>query len=207
MNQEEKILEFDQIKEKWMEFAVTEKARQEIRESVPILSESMLMSRLRETTEARQLLETCGNPPLVSMDGMEVFLRIASRGECLSAGQLEQVKLALVAVKRLISYRERGKAYDNSLAYYAEKCLQTAEKLSESGGNELIIRQIITAAKGTALLNSAGALLLSDGDFSEWKKEADKWLKEYKEGWLLGNKPSELYVIEEFINSIPSTGH
>lgn len=92
-------------------------------------------------------------------------------------------------------------------ADYAEKCLQTAEKLSESGGNNLIIRQIITAAKGTALLNSAGALLLSDGDFSEWKKEADKWLKEYKEGWLLGNKPSELYVIEEFINSIPSIGH
>ena len=104
MNQEEKILEFDEIKEKWMEFAVTEKARQEIRESVPILSESMLMSRLRETTEARQLLETCGNPPLVSMDGIEALLRTVSRGECLSAGQLEQVKLALVAVKRLISY-------------------------------------------------------------------------------------------------------
>lgn len=85
-------------------------------------------------------------------------------------------KLYCEFVNRIIDYTaSKGKAaIKNALkksgakpADYAEKCLQTAEKLSESGGNELIIRQIITAAKGTGLLNSVGALLLSDGDFSE----------------------------------------
>lgn len=176
MNQEEKILEFDQIKEKWMEFAVTEKARQEIRESMPILSESMLMSRLRETTEARQLLETCGNPPLVSMDGMEVLLRTASRGECLSAGQLGQVKLALVAVKRLISYLERGKAYDNSLAYYAEN-LDDLEMLRASIEGAIYNSEVADSA--SSLLRDIRRSILRSEE--KMREKADQVIRGNKE--------------------------
>ena len=176
MNQEEKILEFDQIKEKWMEFAVTEKARQEIRESVPILSESKLRSRLRETTEARQLLETCGNPPLVSMDGIEALLRTVSRGECLSAGQLEQVKLALVAVKRLISYLERGKAYDNSLAYYAEN-LDDLEMLRASIEGAIYNSEVADSA--SALLRDIRRSILRSEE--KMREKADQVIRGNKE--------------------------
>lgn len=117
---EERILEFDKIKQLWLEYAFTEKAKQMITETVPFLSEGELNARLRETTESRQLLEKCGNPPLVALSGMEEIMLIASKGDCLSAHQLELVKNALTAVSRLMSYLERGKAYDNSLAYYVE---------------------------------------------------------------------------------------
>ena len=120
MIHEEKILEFDKIKEHWTEYAHTEKAKQLITEAAPILSERELTARLRETGEARQLLEKCGNPPLVSLNGIEEFLAVASKGDCLAAWQLEHVKNALVAVRRLFSYLERGKGYQNSLAYYSE---------------------------------------------------------------------------------------
>jgi len=130
MNQEERILEFDKIKKLWMEHAFTDKAKKMIEATAPILSELELKTRLRETTESKQLLERCGNPPLVSLSGLEEILQIASKGDCLTATQLEQVKSFLVAVGRLSGYLERGKNYENSLAYYEEN-LDTLESLRE----------------------------------------------------------------------------
>ena len=120
MNHEEQTLEFDKIKQRWAEYAYTDYAKQQIAEAAPILSELDLTARLRETGEARQLLEKCGTPPLVSLTGMEELLHVAAIGDCLAAWQLEQLALALTAFKRLADYLERGKAYRNSLAYYAE---------------------------------------------------------------------------------------
>ena len=120
MNHEERILEFDKIKEVWLSHTMTEHAKARIREMVPYLSEMELIAALRETTESKQLIEKCGNPPLVSLGGMDDVLLVVSKDDCLSAVQLEIVKAALVAVRRLKDYLERGKAYDISLAYYAE---------------------------------------------------------------------------------------
>ncbi len=120
MNQEERILEFDKIKELWLAYAMTEHAKTRISEMVPYLSEMELIAALRETTESKLLIEKCGNPPLVSLSGMDEVLMVVSKDDCLSAAQLEIVKAALVAVRRLKDYLERGKAYDISLAYYAE---------------------------------------------------------------------------------------
>ena len=120
MNQEERILEFDKIKELWHAYAMTEHAKTRISEMVPYLSEMELIVALRETTESKQLIEKCGNPPLVSLSGMDEVLMVVSKDDCLSAAQLEIVKAALVAVRRLKDYLERGKTYDISLAYYAE---------------------------------------------------------------------------------------
>lgn len=120
MNQEERILEFDKIKELWLAYAMTERAKTRISEIVPYLSEMELIAALRETSESKQLIEKCGNPPLVSLNGMDEILMVVSKDDCLSATQLEIVKSALVAVRRLKDYLERGKVYDISLAYYAE---------------------------------------------------------------------------------------
>ena len=49
MNQEEKILEFDKIKLRWQEYAVTERAREKISETKPVLSRRELDVLLRET--------------------------------------------------------------------------------------------------------------------------------------------------------------
>ena len=120
MRKTEEILEFDKIKEKWAQLALTEQARQRIMEQEPCLSETELALRQRETTEARTLLEKEGTPPLVSMEGIGTLLAVASRGDCLTAAQLEQIESALTAVKRLKDYLDRGKALELSLPYYEE---------------------------------------------------------------------------------------
>lgn len=176
MNQEERILEFNKIKQIWMEYAFTEKAKQMITETVPFLSERELTARMRETTESRQLLEKCGNPPLVSLNGMEEILMIASKGDCLAPWQLEQVKSALIAVKRLMDYLERGKAYDNSLAYYVENLDDLADLKEE----------INTAIYGDEVADRASARLQDirrDIQRSEEKmrEKADQVIRSNKE--------------------------
>lgn len=131
MKQNEKILEFNKIKERWLTLAMTENAKKMIEEAEPILVERELTARLRETTESRELLEKCGNPPLVALEGMEEIQMIAARGECLSPYQLTQVVNALVAVRRMMDYLERGKGYQNSLAYYGENLNELAELKNE----------------------------------------------------------------------------
>lgn len=130
MNQTEKTLEFDKIKENWKELALTDWARQEIEKTEPCLSELELKARLKDTTEARMLLEKCGNPPLTSLEGICELMVISEKGGCLTAAQLERLGMTLVSFRRVKAYLERGKAYQIGLPYYAEN-IDALEELEE----------------------------------------------------------------------------
>ena len=130
MNKTEQILEFDKIKENWKSLALTRQAKEQIAAACPILSESELRARLRETTEARILIEKCGNPPLAAFTGIEAYLAAAQKGSCLSAVQLEEIGTALVAIRRMKSYLGGGKCYGFSLPYYDEN-LDSLPELEE----------------------------------------------------------------------------
>lgn len=176
MNSIEHILEFDKVKEKWMEFAYTEWAKEEIKKTIPIMDESKLLARQRETSEARILLEKGGTPPLVSLEGIEELIEIAEKGGCLSGQQLEQMETTLVAVKRLKDYLNRCKQFEISLAYYEEN-LQELEEI-----REMIHLQI----RNGAVDNNASKLLKSlrsDIERAERKmrEKADLVMKSHKE--------------------------
>ncbi|MCI9135725.1 MAG: DNA mismatch repair protein MutS [Lachnospiraceae bacterium] len=120
MIQTDQVLEFDKIKEKWRELALTNWAKERIRDIVPCMQEHELLARQRETSEARKLLEKNGNPPLVSLDGIRESIQTAVKGGCLSISQLEELEKALVAVMRIKDYLSRSKQWEISLAYYEE---------------------------------------------------------------------------------------
>lgn len=121
MVQADKVLEFDKMKEKWIELALTEWAKEKIKDTVPSMSENELIARQRETSEARELLEKSRNPPLVSLSGIRECIQKAAKGDCLSISQLEDMEKSLVAVMRLKKYLSRCKQWEISLAYYDEK--------------------------------------------------------------------------------------
>lgn len=136
MLQTEKVLEFDRIKKMWSELALTEWAKEKIRDTSLCMSESELMAKQRETSEARELLEKNGNPPLVSLSGIRECVQTAVKGGCLSISQLEDVEKALVAVMRLKSYLSRSKQWEISLAYYEEN-LDYLDNLKEAIGQQI----------------------------------------------------------------------
>lgn len=131
MIQTDRILEFDKIKEKWSELALTAWAKERIRDTIPYLAESELRAKLRETSEARVLIEKSGNPPLVSLNGIRECIQAAVKGDCLSISQIEEIEKALVAIMRLKNYLNRSKQWDISLSYYDES-LDCLEYLKET---------------------------------------------------------------------------
>ena len=131
MVQTDKVLEFDKIKEKWIGLALTEWAKEKIKDTVPSMSENELIARQRETSEARELLEKSGNPPLVSLRGIRECIQTAAKGGCLSISQLEDMEKSLVAVMRLKNYLSCCKQWEISLAYYDEN-LDCLDHLKET---------------------------------------------------------------------------
>lgn len=113
-------IEFDKVKEMWADLAITDWAKEQIKEVSICLSENGLRKQLRDTTDAKNLMEKLGTPPLQNISEIKDILLVAEKGDCLTPYQLERVEKVLVAIKRLKDYLERGKMYQNSLAYYEE---------------------------------------------------------------------------------------
>lgn len=130
------ILEFDKVREKWKELALTEGAKDKIEQSVCFMEESRLRKKLKDTSDARELIEKNGTPPLAAIDEAKEIIELAVRESCLTPYQLERIEKALVAVERLKSYLERGKQYENSLAYY-EMNLEPMEELREEIASQI----------------------------------------------------------------------
>ena len=120
MRDMEKILEMDKIKAILKEMACTKKAKEEIDTMKPLLSARKVKAALRDTTQARQLMEHLGNPPLTSFANMEEYLACARQGGCLMPEQLEEVAQTLAAVSRLKGYLNKGKTWQIGLSWYEE---------------------------------------------------------------------------------------
>ena len=80
MNTDYRTLEYHTILEQLANFAVTETARERIRSLTPCLSELELTRLMRDTTQARRMLDTFGSPSLPAMDLLEAYLDSAVRG-------------------------------------------------------------------------------------------------------------------------------
>ena len=116
----EKQIEFDKVKELWAEFAITDNAKEQIYAAAPFLKEAELKKALRDTTDARNMLEKLGDPPLQNLTEIREIILIAGSGDCLTPYQLTRTERVLVMVERLRSYLKGGRAYDNPLAFYDE---------------------------------------------------------------------------------------
>ena len=126
----EKILEFDVIKRKLSDLAYTSKAKTEIENLDPYLSEAEVKKKLRETTEAKTMIEKCGMPPATALKGIRGYIETAQKGGCLTPEELEEIAMTLTAVRRLRDYLNRCKMFRISLAYYEEN-LESLDDIRE----------------------------------------------------------------------------
>lgn len=131
---------------------------------------------LRDTTEAKILLEKCGNPPLSAMEGIRELLIIAQKGGCLTALQLEQIKMTIVSIRRMKSYLDRGNAYSLSLPYYSEN-LNTPEDLEQE--IHLQIRDGRVDDNATSLLKDLRSAIVRTED--KMREKADLIIRNNKQ--------------------------
>lgn len=123
MEKDLKIVAFDEIIDFLAKQAHSPRARKMIYELRPYLSEAELRKNLKDTTQAREMLDAVGMPPTPAMENMEELLEKAARYELLLPEELEEIGMFLAAVKRMRDYLERGKNYRISLAYYDENLI------------------------------------------------------------------------------------
>ena len=63
----ENQIEFNKVKEIWAGFAITKEAKNRIKEKWIILDESTLRAELKNTSDAKEMIEKLGNPPLQAL--------------------------------------------------------------------------------------------------------------------------------------------
>lgn len=172
----EKQIEFDIIKEMWMNLAATERAKEQIKEMTFCLDESDLRKQLRDTSYSRDFIEKKGAPPLQNLTEIKEILTIAGVGDCLTPYQLERVERVLVMIRRLKKYLQGGKAYGNPLAYYEEN-LDAIEDLQEE-----ISRQIRNGAVDDYASKALGQLRSQIAECEEqMKQKAEQIMRANKE--------------------------
>ncbi|MDD5901125.1 MAG: DNA mismatch repair protein MutS [Lachnospiraceae bacterium] len=175
-NKAEQLLEFDRIKELWAEYALTDAAKEQIRQAKPILSEAELLVKQRETSQGKRMIELCGNPPLASVQGLADIVEIAGKGDCLGVEQLLQVQQALTMVSRLKRYLCQGKQYEISLSYY-EGNLEALDELRENIYVQIVNEQVSDNAS-RLLKTLRGEITLAE---SRMREKADAVMRAYKE--------------------------
>lgn len=136
MNNTEKMIEFDKIKEMWRSLALTDGAKDKISNMTFYLAEGELRKELRDTTDARNMIEQFGNPPLQNVGEIKEILLAADKGECLTPYQLERVEKILAAVGRLKSYLAKAREQENQLGFYGEN-LDALGGLKEEIGRQI----------------------------------------------------------------------
>ena len=134
----ERMLEFPVILDMLKEYTVTRAAREKFDRLRPILSETELQSKQQDTTDARELLDRQGNPPLAAADNMREIIENGRKGMMLSADELEEVRQFAVLSMRLLRYLNRGEDLDSNRVAAFGRGMQDLELLREE--IELCIR-------------------------------------------------------------------
>lgn len=102
-----KVLEFNKIKEKLKEYAITTGSKDIIEKLEPCETIYEARKKLKETDEALDLLITKGNPPFEGLHDVKEGVERAKKGGILSAGQLLKIGGMLKCSRRFKDYISR----------------------------------------------------------------------------------------------------
>ena len=111
-------LEFDSIRSQLAELSLSDAAKAKALSLRPSTDERECKARMRETTEAKHILEHHGNPPLTAMKELEKILTLVQKDAMLLPGQLEGVSQFLSACRRLKAYLKKAETPEGGIASY-----------------------------------------------------------------------------------------
>lgn len=113
-----RTLEFNKLLEMAAEYAVTEHAKQKLLDLKPYMNQSEVIGRLKDTTEARKILDHIGTPPLPAMKDIRMLLELAHRGAMLIPEQLSSISLFINGCRRMKGFLTRAESLGVDIAGY-----------------------------------------------------------------------------------------
>lgn len=130
MNQSEMILEFHIIKQMLSDYALSEQAKTRLKQLTPTLNEQECHRRIKQTTEAKQMIEHFGNPPVTAMPDIEAILDLAQKGAMLTPEQLTKIIRFLSSCRQMQRYLAKAEHLQTHMTTYGQS-IAAAEDLSE----------------------------------------------------------------------------
>lgn len=143
------LLEFNTILENLSELALSENTKNKSLLLKPFLDERECKIKMRETTEAKKILETLGNPPISYMVGLEKILELSQNGSMLSPEQLTLVANFIYSCNKMKLYLKKAEDLEVELSLTGHSFHSLDELLSE----------IETAIKNSVVDDSASTFL------------------------------------------------
>jgi dsDNA-specific endonuclease/ATPase MutS2 len=126
-----KTLEFDKILYILSEYATSTKVKQKILDLRPILNQREVNAKIKETTEARKVLDSMGLPPMPSMKGVDVYLDLAEKGAMLLPEQLTAIGSFIASCKRMKNYLCKAESLQVDIASYGGSLQELNDLLNE----------------------------------------------------------------------------
>lgn len=112
------MLEFNKIIEMLKEYASTKAAQIKFEKMAPLLDEKEVKIRTNETTEARKVLDSLGNPPLTTLNDIAEIVESAKRGELLTVDNFDTIQQYAASCMRLKKFLKRCEYLEVELSSY-----------------------------------------------------------------------------------------
>lgn len=126
-----KTLEFDQIINMLVDYAVTQEGKRKLEQLQPLLSQAKIQTLTKETTEARVIIDMMGNPPLDPMKDIDMIISLARQGGMLQPEQLTKIATFASTTRRVKEYLTKAFCTKTDLAYYCDVLYPLKELSSE----------------------------------------------------------------------------
>lgn len=144
-----KLLEFNKILEKLSELTMSESAKEKSLQLKPFLSEKEVKAKMEETTQAKKILETFGNPPISFMLELEKIIDLSKNGSMLIPEQLTAVASFIYSCNKMKSYLKKAEELEVELSLTGNSFYQLEDLLTE----------IENCIKGTVVSDNASTYL------------------------------------------------
>lgn len=126
-----KTLEYDQIINMLVDYAVSQEAKRKLEQLKPLLSEASIKALTKETTEARTILDMMGNPPIDAMKDIDMIISSAGQGMMLHPDQLTKIATFTSTTRRVKEYLTKAICTKTDLAFYSDVLYPLKELSSE----------------------------------------------------------------------------
>ena len=198
-------LEFDKILEMLAENALSETVKDRCLGLVPSLNEAEVRKMMEETTQAKQIIEQNGPPPLSPMSELRKVIDLVSIDAMLAPEQIAIVSSFLVSCRRMKKYLRKAQAADSNIAWYEGSIDELPELENEI---ERCIRNGMVNDRASNQLERIRRQIIDTNAQIKSKLEA---LLQKNKGWFsesfvsTRNGRHTLPVKREYKNNVPGT--
>lgn len=113
------VLEFNKIIERLKEFAVSDLAKNMIDELMPMYDINIVKRHMRETTEARSIVDRSHSVPLNTLNGAKAIIDKIKKGIILKADELEIIAYLLSDTAKLKRFMKDKESIAPNISQYA----------------------------------------------------------------------------------------